>query len=244
MSNVSPMVGTWPRWLSRNPPTVSNPSRSIGHVQAIGNFIDVGGAAEDERPVGFLDDRLRLDVVLVANLAEDLFDQILERHKAGGAAVLVDDNRALNALVLELAQQLAHELRLRHEVRRPQVVRDRRVALQRVAQENQILHVDEPENVVEVVAEDRNARVFLLAKQRAKVVERLVCRYRDDVGARRHHFANQRVAEIDDRFQELALLLPGRRARSRRTGVPLMTSPSSFTSSRFTETGAVRSLRE
>ena len=90
------------------------------HVQTIRNFIDVGRAAEDERPVAFVDDRLRLDVVLVANLAEDLLDQILERHEARGAAVLVDDDRALNALVLELAQQLADELRLGHEVRRPQ----------------------------------------------------------------------------------------------------------------------------
>ena len=115
---------------------------------------------------------------------------------------------------------------------------------ERVAEQNQILDVHEPENVVEVVAEHRNARILLLAEQRAKVVERRVRRNGDDVGARRHHFANQRVAEIDDRFQQLALVLAARRAGLAGRRVPLMTSPSSLTSSRFTDTGALRSWRE
>jgi hypothetical protein len=44
----------------------------------------------------FLDHRLGLDVVLVADLAEDLFDEVLERHETGGAAVLVHHDGALD----------------------------------------------------------------------------------------------------------------------------------------------------
>ena len=66
----------------------------------------------------------------------------------------------------------------------------------------------------------------------------------DDVGPRRHDFAHERVAEIDNRLQQLALVLCPLDAPASPAAVPLMTSPSSFTSSRFTETGAVRSLRE
>ena len=212
MSNVSPIAGTWPRWLRRNPPTVSKPFALDRHVQAIRNFVDVGRAAEHERPVAFLDDRLGFDVVLVANLAEDLFDEILERHEAGGAAVFVDDDGALNALMLELAQQLADELGLGHEMRGPQMIRDRRVALQRVAEQNQILHVHEARGCCRGCRGRPECAILLLAKQRAQPVERLVGRNRDDVGARRHHFANQRVAEVDDRLQELALVLAVRRA--------------------------------
>ena len=70
-------------------------------------------AAEHERAVALVDDRLGLDVVLVANLADDLLEQVLDRHQAGGAAVLVDDDRDLHLLALELLQQLGHALGLR-----------------------------------------------------------------------------------------------------------------------------------
>ena len=76
--------------------------------------------------VALVDDRLGLDVVLVADLADDLLEQVLDRHQARGAAVLVDDDRALNLLALELLQQLGDTLGLGHEVRRPQQRRDRR----------------------------------------------------------------------------------------------------------------------
>jgi hypothetical protein len=39
-----------------------------GHVEAIADFVDVGRAAEHERAVAFLDDRLGFDVVLVTDL--------------------------------------------------------------------------------------------------------------------------------------------------------------------------------
>ena len=77
------------------------------------------------RPLALVHDRLRLDVVLVANLADDLLEQVLDRHEAGGAAVLVDDDRELRLLPLELLQQLGHALALGHHDRRPQHRRDR-----------------------------------------------------------------------------------------------------------------------
>ena len=70
-------------------------------------------------PLPFLDDRLGLDVVLVADLADDLLEQILERHQARRAAVLVDDDGHLDLLALELLEQLGHALGLGHEGGRP-----------------------------------------------------------------------------------------------------------------------------
>src|SRR5215472_7236072 len=37
--------------------------------------------------------RVSLDVILILNVADELFDEVFERHDAGGAAVLVDDDR-------------------------------------------------------------------------------------------------------------------------------------------------------
>ena len=97
-------------------------------------------------------------------------------------------------------------------MRRPQVIRDRLVAAAAIAEQDQILHVDKPEDIVEIVPVHGNARILLLAEQRAQLVERRVGGDGHDVGPRGHHFAYQRVAEIDDRLQQLALfLMPGRR---------------------------------
>ena len=82
-------------------------------VQPLRDLVDVHLAAEDEAAAALVDDRLGLDVVLVADLADDLLEQILDRDQAGGAAVLVDDDRALHLLALELLQQLGHALGLR-----------------------------------------------------------------------------------------------------------------------------------
>jgi DNA-binding NtrC family response regulator len=183
------------------------------HMQPLGNFVDVCRPAEHERAPDFLNDRLGLDVIFVANLAENLLDQVLEGHESGGAAVFVDDDGALNALVLELPEQFADELGLGHKVRGPQMIRERRVLLQRVAEQNEVLHVHEAEDVVEVVAKHRKTRVLLLAEEGPEAVERLLRGYRHDVGARRHHFTYECVAEIDDRFEQLAFLLAVRPAR-------------------------------
>ena len=131
ISNCSPTAGTRPSRDSRKPPTVSNPSPSEATLQPIGQLLDVRLAAEHEAPVALVDDRLGLDVVLVADLADDLLDQVLERHQPGGAAVLVHDDGHLQAVALELAQQLDHALGLGHEDGGPEQRRDRRLRIGR-----------------------------------------------------------------------------------------------------------------
>src|SRR5262245_38173789 len=70
-------------------------------VEPLRHLVDVHLAAEDDAAVAFVDDRLRLDVVLVANLADDLLEQVLDGHQARRAAVLVDDDRDLRLLPLK-----------------------------------------------------------------------------------------------------------------------------------------------
>ena len=62
---------------------------------------------------------LLLLVVFVVDLADDLFENVLERHHAAGAAELIDDNGHVHLVVLELAQQVVDLFRLGHEERRP-----------------------------------------------------------------------------------------------------------------------------
>src|SRR3546814_6346887 len=64
-----------------------------------------------------LDHRV-LDVELVDDLAEQLLDDVLQADEAGGAAVLVDDDRHVEAVDLHLSEQLGHPLGLGHEAGR------------------------------------------------------------------------------------------------------------------------------
>ena len=176
-------------------------------VQPVADFVDAGLRAEYPRAVAFIDNRLGLDVVLVPNLADDLLEQILERDEAGRAAVFVDDDRHLDLPALEFLQQLRHALGFGHEHRRTHEPRNGLAAGVRLGQHDQVLDEHDALDVVEVLLEDGNARVFLLAEERAQLPNRRFGRDGDDVRTRRHDLADQRAAEIDDGLQQGALLL-------------------------------------
>ncbi len=81
---------------------------------------------------------------------------------------------------------------------------------------NQVLHDDQPDDVVEVVREHGQPRVLLLLNQPPQVVDRRVRSNRDDVRPRRHDLAHQRLAEVDDRPQQPAFVSALRRTRASR----------------------------
>ena len=55
----------------------------------------------------------RLDrLVLVADVADQLFEDVLDGDQAGGAAVLVEDDRDVDLLQAEVVQQVAQRLGL------------------------------------------------------------------------------------------------------------------------------------
>ena len=86
------------------------------------------------------------------------------------------------------------------------ISRHRLRARRRIGHLNQVLHDDEADDVVEVLGEDRQARILLLLHELPQVVDRRVRADRDDVGPRRHHLAHQRLAEVHDRSQQPALV--------------------------------------
>ena len=124
------------------------------HVQPLHHLVDAHFAVEHEPAIAFFDNRLALDIVFVADLADNLFQQIFDRDEAGGAAVLVHHERTLGLLPLKLLQQLRDALRFRYDHRRPQQAGDR-PRIVRHAERHQILHEHETGNVVEALAIDR-----------------------------------------------------------------------------------------
>ncbi len=92
-------------------------------------------------------------------------------------------------------------------MRRPEKRQNALVDRGGILEQDEIFHEHESKNIVEILFVDRHARVFLLAEQGFQLFQRGIGRDGDDVRARRHDLAHQRVAEIDDGFQQLALVL-------------------------------------
>src|SRR5262249_18922374 len=88
------------------------PLRFDREAEAIAELVEADLGAEHVRAVALVHDRLALDVILVADLADDLLQQIFDRDEARRAAVLVHDDGHLDLPALELLQQLGNALGL------------------------------------------------------------------------------------------------------------------------------------
>src|SRR6185503_15328879 len=102
---------------------------------------------------------LVLDVVFIADLADDLLDEVLDRHKAGGAAVFVDDDRDVDLVLLHLTKQRIHFLRLRDEDGRPQELAQRELTIAARDAAEDVLHVKDADDVVGGALVDGYTRV-------------------------------------------------------------------------------------
>src|SRR5690606_17906286 len=100
-------------------------------------------------------------VVLVGHLADDLLDDVLEGDDAGRAAVLVDDDRHLHAVVTQGDEQRGEPERLGDARCRDHQAagRHRDVGAAVVGHGDGAAQVDQADDVVVVVTEDREAGV-------------------------------------------------------------------------------------
>ena len=110
-------------WMTRPAIVVAS---SSGRFQSIARLRSRIGtvAVDDDRAVGLLPDALHGDVVLVGDVADDLLDDVLERHQALHLAIFVDDDGEMRLAPqegVELVLQrggVGHEPRLRRDLQR------------------------------------------------------------------------------------------------------------------------------
>ncbi len=178
--------------------------------------------------VGFL-----VVVVLVFDVADDLLDEIFDRHDAVRAAVLIDDERHVNARRLHADQQVDGGHRGRHvknlaadfhrrnrpaeiEVLKIEALRGRRLGCavgirdpQRLAgcfrhqPAEQVLDVDHAARIVERFPEERYARYACFVECLQQLRNRLVFIERNNVGARYHQRRNTARAEAQKPLEHL-----------------------------------------
>ena len=119
----SPGTGTRPMRWKTSPPIVSYSSSSsrlsVG-VEQLGQLVDGDSSVDPDLVVREPDDHLLFLVVLVLDLADDLLEEVLDRDEAGRPAVLVEDDRDVDLLALEIVEQVVDGHRLGGEDRGPQ----------------------------------------------------------------------------------------------------------------------------
>ena len=72
---------------------------------------------------------------------------------------------------------------------------------------DQVLEVDDADDVVLVLPDDRDAGEAAAQRQGQRLPDRLVPLDEDQVGARHHHLAHEGVAELEDGVHHLALVV-------------------------------------
>ena len=196
------------------------------------DVVEAGARVGDEGIVRLPHDRRRLvAVVLVVDLADDLFDDVLDRDQAVGAAIFVDHQRQMDARGLHLRQQVDRPHRRRHEqqfaddvgVRQRQRQIDRaqietggeRLLAPGLAgvrharpcghERQEIADVDDAFGIVEGFVVDHQARMRRTFEQAHQFAERNVALDRDDVGAMDHHVGDAPFMQAEDVAQHGAL---------------------------------------
>ena len=183
------------------------------HDKSADGLVDVGRGKRDPRALRHLvraqhrrnDPRAsrRLEylgparVVLVRDLANDLFYDVLEGDDSRRASVLVDHDRALQSKVLELHQERTQRHRLRNAGRCDhEFPRRRRFAFVR-AHGDRLSHVHEADDVVDAVAHHRKTRVTGPAGERKNIGRRRIRAHGVHARAVGHDIDRLEVIEIE-----------------------------------------------
>ena len=141
-------------------------------------------------------------VVLVVDLADDLFQHILDGDQTGDAAVFVDHDRHVIARLAELAQQDIEALGFRDQHRRAQQFAHRSGAVVRDHAAQQILRQQDPEDFVAVFAMHREARMAGLDHGLHQGEEFVVDRQHHHLCARDHDVADAHGGHPDRSFHD------------------------------------------
>ena len=162
---------------------------------------------------GCPDERLFRRIKFIPNLTDHLFEQVFQRHQPRRAAVLIHDDGHVRSVLLEVLKHVVQLLGKRYEARLTRqflqverallVVAVAGAVVAQVGEE--VLRVDHAENVVEMVAEERQARVARVADELEGFGQRRGVGQGNHVHAADHHLADGRFAELEDRVDQRAL---------------------------------------
>src|SRR5438105_5438573 len=144
---------------------------------------------------------------LIANVADELLEQHLQRHDTSRAAVFVHDDRHLVTGALHLEEERSDQLRLGGEHGGSHGEINGRV-LRELALGDAAEHVFDPHypnDVVLRILEDRKARMRCFGKSMVEVADDRAPLEPDHLCTGYHHLIHAPVTELEDAGEELRL---------------------------------------
>ena len=155
---------------------VSNSSSLKLGAEIAVELLDARLRLDRELPLAFLADvEIVVDVVLIADVADDLLEHVFDRDQAGHAAVLIHDDRHVVMADAELLEQHVEALALRNEHGRAQALLDVEVLLAAFGEiAQQVLGEQDADDLVAILADHRKARVTRLDHDRQDFLRRIV----------------------------------------------------------------------
>ena len=193
------------------------PVRLYDHVETVAKVVQARAGVHDVLVLGCLLDLRLPGVELVLDLPDDLLEQVLDGDDALCSAVLVDDDGDMDSRLLELGEQLFESLRLRDEEGFPQhLLRKHGGVIRRVVEDlEEVSCVDQPLDMVECAAIDRQAAVSRLDHPVDDIRNRRAYLHSLHVHARHHDLAGDGRIKLYDAadhphlelFKRLALVV-------------------------------------
>ena len=172
-------------------------------IEAFVEVVDRRQRIDHEQAVGLRSDqRMRIFgiVVFVVDLADDLFEHVLDRDQTGDAAVFVDHDRHVVARLAELAQQHVEALGFgnQHRWAQQRVGAVRAIVGDHAAQ--QVLGQQDAEDLVLVLAVHRETRMAGFDHALHQFQQRGLGGQGHHLRARDHHVADGEVGNGDRAF--------------------------------------------
>ena len=143
--------------------------------------------------------------MLVGDFAHDLLDQILDRQQPVDAAILVHHQRQVHTRLTHLQQQVEHRYLRRHHQR----VTQQAFQLKRFGPADigiDVLDVDHADDLIQLLAIDRQAAMALAPDVLQRLVQRHIHRHGDDIGAWDHDVVGRLTPQTQHVGDQRALL--------------------------------------
>ena len=170
---------------------------------------DGDGAIDIDGAIGERTDRCLMGIVFVGDLADDFFQNVLERNEALDLAVLVDHERHLLLLLQELIELVAHARRVGDEPRLGRKAHDVELLdIPAVASEcnQQILGVEHADDVLGLVFPDRHARILRLQNRVDDLTVGFVGVHGLHLGAMYHDVEHLKIGQVENAAEHMRIV--------------------------------------
>ena len=148
--------------------------------------------------------------MLIDDLADQLFQAVLESDKTNDAAVFIGNNCHVEVIALHLAHQFCNRLVFRNHDSRPHQIIHGPCTATGTNSLHQVLGIDNAENILVaffVLAHDWKSTNSVLERFVKRSVECFASVDADDVRAGTHDLAHNGVAKFDDGLDERSLFV-------------------------------------